>query len=328
MIGRNPQEGRWVLIGGYGEIGARNWGFDASRIETAKWLREARKHIGERVLLTGGGSFGKSWTATLERVSIGKLGGRNVPKVKLAGIDPPWSVAPGRPNTFEPWLGSWQISAWKGKPMRRNPESRTYYLGYYYDGNQLVGQLSDDLDGMSPEIVIDPPLIEFEAGSHGEAVLRARAELRPGADLEIDTIVKYKYVPHRTLASRANPRSGKPYARKMDDRVESDEYLELADINEEAAVEADIPGLLESNIGFLIKKELGAGSKPSVVVHDWELLGKDEHSSADTILGTYSVTFSDESRYDGNFVADGTSYKGGFVLNGLYAGSRKLKYFG
>lgn len=290
-----------------------------------------------------------------------------------------------------------RIHDWKrrtGMPIS-NPGPRTYYLGYYYDGNQLVGQLSDDLDGMSPTIVIDPPLIDFEASSDREALLRARAELREGADLE-SNLSKYRYIPISSKAARANPRKGyrkhrliidslhdatahctagdwnfsgtgarsateirdvferhletereimhgfgkhrrsvgrnpsarRDIAQKMGDRILADEYLELMDINEEAVTEADIPGLLESNIAFLVKREFGAGSKPSVVVHDWELLGKEESRTVDTILGTYSVTFSDESAYDGNFVADGTSYEGGFVLNGLYAGSRKLKYFG
>ena len=99
---------RWVKIGGYGELGSINWGFDNARVETDKWLNECQKHIGETVLLTGGGSFGKAWLAKLIAVSIGILGGKPTPKVRLENIKPKWSNY--GENIFEPWLGSWQIS--------------------------------------------------------------------------------------------------------------------------------------------------------------------------------------------------------------------------
>lgn len=113
-----PSKGRWVLIGGYGEIGAQNWGFDPSKITAEKWATEARRHIGERVLLTGGGSS-KAWMATLERVSIKIFRGERVPEVRLTDIDPPWD-SPPYPNVFEPYLGSWQISIWD-KNAKTNP---------------------------------------------------------------------------------------------------------------------------------------------------------------------------------------------------------------
>lgn len=100
---------RWVIIGGYGQPGSTNWGFDHSQVETDKWLNECRKHIGDTVLLTGGGSFGKSWLAKLTRVSIGLLGNKPTPKVRLEDIKPRWTRYPDD-NSFEPWLGSWQIS--------------------------------------------------------------------------------------------------------------------------------------------------------------------------------------------------------------------------
>ena len=100
---------QWVIIGGYGELGDTNWGFDNSQVETDKWLEECRKHIGETVLLTGGGSTGKCWLAKLTAVTIGILGGKPVPQVKLKNIKPRWSYY--GENIFEPWLGSWQISA-------------------------------------------------------------------------------------------------------------------------------------------------------------------------------------------------------------------------
>lgn len=99
---------QWVKIGGYGELGSTNWGFDYSRIETDKWLSECRKHIGETILLTGGGSLGKYWLAKLVSVSIGILGNKPTPKVRLENIKPRWSFHGD--NVFEPWLGSWQIS--------------------------------------------------------------------------------------------------------------------------------------------------------------------------------------------------------------------------
>lgn len=208
---------------------------------------------------------------------------------------------------------------------------RTYYLGYWYDGNQLVGQLSDDLDALSPEIVVDPPLIDFEASSDREAVLRAKAELKPGADLEIN-LAKYRYLAigskaARANVSQANPHSGKSYAQKMSARIEADEYLELFDIDEEAD-DKYIPGLLENNIVFLVKREMGAGSDPAAEIGGWEILQKDESRSTDTILGTYAVGFGDDSSYKGNFMADGISTERGFILNSINIGSPKLKYFG
>jgi len=106
---------QWKLIGGYGEIGDTNWGFDSKQIQAQKWAGECRKHIGETVLLTGGGSFmGSAWVAKLIKVSIRKFhdGSKGV-AVKLIDIDPPMNkyVEDKRPNKFEPWLGSWQISA-------------------------------------------------------------------------------------------------------------------------------------------------------------------------------------------------------------------------
>ncbi len=101
-------EKKWVKIGGYGELGNTNWGFDSSQVETDRWLNECQKHIGETVLLTGGGSFGKSWLAKLVTVSIGMLGDKPTPKVRLENIKPRFTYS--GENIFEPWLGSWQIS--------------------------------------------------------------------------------------------------------------------------------------------------------------------------------------------------------------------------
>jgi hypothetical protein len=102
-------EKKWKLIGGYGEIGNVNWGFDQSKVETEKWVSECQKHIGEIVLLTGGGSFGESWLATLTKVSIEMLGDKPTPRVRLENLKPKWNSY-GEDNVFEPYLGSWQIS--------------------------------------------------------------------------------------------------------------------------------------------------------------------------------------------------------------------------
>lgn len=98
----------WVKIGGYGRPGSMNWGFDASQVETDKWVEECQKHIGETVLLTDGGPVGRCWLGKLVAVSTGMLGGKLTPKVRLENIKPKWSNFEG--NVFEPWLGSWQIS--------------------------------------------------------------------------------------------------------------------------------------------------------------------------------------------------------------------------
>ena len=99
---------QWVKIGGYGELGNTNWGFDHSQVEANGWMKECQKHIGETVLLTGGGSFGKGWLAKLVAVGIGMLGDKPTPKVRLENIKPRWTHYGD--NIFEPWLGSWQIS--------------------------------------------------------------------------------------------------------------------------------------------------------------------------------------------------------------------------
>ncbi len=105
-----PRQKQWVKIGGYGELGDTNWGFDENLLETDKWLAECQKHIGETVLLTGGGAFGKAWLAKLTGVSLRDWGRNGMKRVaiRLENIKPKWSNY--GENIFEPWLGSWQIS--------------------------------------------------------------------------------------------------------------------------------------------------------------------------------------------------------------------------
>ncbi len=99
---------KWHQIGGYGKLGDMNWGFDKTQVNTDEWVEECSRHIGETILLTGGGSMGKGWLAKLTRVSVGMLGNHLTPKVLLENIKPRFSNYGD--NTFEPWLGSWQIS--------------------------------------------------------------------------------------------------------------------------------------------------------------------------------------------------------------------------
>ncbi len=108
---KTPRRKQWQLIGGYGKIGDTNWGFDENQIQTDRWLAECQRHVGETVLLTGGGSFGNCWLAKLTRVFLRDWGrdGQKRVAVRLENIKPKWSTLRGN-NFFEPWLGSWQIS--------------------------------------------------------------------------------------------------------------------------------------------------------------------------------------------------------------------------
>jgi len=101
------------LIAGRGSLGSLSWGYaDPSHNTIHRWKKNLDGLIGERVALSGGGGYEIS-TAMLEGVWIedrgrGKLG----LKVRLTDIDPD-IVMPERPmddRTFEPFIGSWQIS--------------------------------------------------------------------------------------------------------------------------------------------------------------------------------------------------------------------------
>jgi len=97
----------WKLIAGRGELGNINWGYDDSISEkiVKKWYKNLKNHIGEKVLLSGGGghdyNFGK-----LTDVKMDTFNNKPAIKVKLENLDPPIA---GR-QTFEPWINSWQIS--------------------------------------------------------------------------------------------------------------------------------------------------------------------------------------------------------------------------
>ena len=97
------------LIAGRGKLGDTNWGatFDNNRKPLERQLRELKKHFGETVLLTGGGSLGKSWTATLINAEILPMGDNLGLRAYLENVTPPMHCDDDK---FEPWINSWQIS--------------------------------------------------------------------------------------------------------------------------------------------------------------------------------------------------------------------------
>ena len=103
-------------IAGRGELGNWNWGATVIRPleELKKELRELKKHIGKKVLLTGGGGPGvhigilvDAWLE--DYVHMGKKG--KGLRVKLVDLDPPIAGM----KEFTPWVDSWQISVFEPK---------------------------------------------------------------------------------------------------------------------------------------------------------------------------------------------------------------------
>ncbi|MFX0210536.1 MAG: hypothetical protein ACFFDT_31440 [Candidatus Hodarchaeota archaeon] len=94
-------------IAGRGELGHLNWGADFSRSKKVlqEELKELQKHIGEKVMLTGGGGHEASYhtlkRAWIERFNDEKWGLR-------AELEP--SPFHWQKENFTPWLDSWQIS--------------------------------------------------------------------------------------------------------------------------------------------------------------------------------------------------------------------------
>lgn len=128
---------RWRLIAGRGSLGDINWGAAGRSLTVLKSeLRELKKHIGQRVLLTGGGGPGGS-IATLKSAIIVKEGYmRGMPglKVYLTNIDPKYGGIgrSGGREAFDPWIDSWQISV----QANANPTS----LRWVVMGNELFLQ--------------------------------------------------------------------------------------------------------------------------------------------------------------------------------------------
>ena len=92
-------------IAGRGKIGDQNWGFDPHRNpETCKAeYEELKRHIGEIILLSGGGGSEMN-LAVLEDVTWNEKFG--AAQCKLSHITPPI----GNRRTLNPIMNSWQIS--------------------------------------------------------------------------------------------------------------------------------------------------------------------------------------------------------------------------
>ena len=103
-------------IAGRGRLGNWNWGATVIRDEKVllEELKELKKHIGEKVLLTGGGGpgahIGKLVDAWLEDYTYMNKKGKGL-RVRLVDLDPP--IAGMR--EFTPWIDSWQISVFEPK---------------------------------------------------------------------------------------------------------------------------------------------------------------------------------------------------------------------
>jgi len=93
-------------IAGRGELGNLNWGADFSRSKRTlqKELKELKKHIGEKVLLTGGGGHRASHH-TLVDAWIEPCGKRWALQAKVTP-----SISASMGEFFTPYLDSWQIS--------------------------------------------------------------------------------------------------------------------------------------------------------------------------------------------------------------------------
>lgn len=102
---------RVTKIAGRGKPGDWNWGWvPRSESEIEKELQILRRHLGQIVLLSGGGGPGVN-LAVLEDAWIERMGnGEKALRVKLTHLTPPL----GGRDTFTPYVGSWQISALGG----------------------------------------------------------------------------------------------------------------------------------------------------------------------------------------------------------------------
>lgn len=99
---------KWKKIAGRGKLGDMNWGADFDRpLSIVKnELRELQKHIGEQILLTGGGSL-EANLAVLKKAYITEPEPKKFAvQVKLTDLEP----SLGYRDTFTPYIDSWQIS--------------------------------------------------------------------------------------------------------------------------------------------------------------------------------------------------------------------------
>jgi len=104
----------WKKIAGRGKLGDMNWGASLKRNKEVvdREIEELKKHIGEIVLLTGGGGTGYQ-IGILKKVWLYKKNGCYCPQVKivnLKGVD--CFGLETEEKEFTPFIDSWQISVW------------------------------------------------------------------------------------------------------------------------------------------------------------------------------------------------------------------------
>ncbi len=115
-VGRKIRE--IVKIAGRGERGSVNWGvkFDSDRARLEPWLAELNKHIGEVVMMTGGGCMnGEYWLGVLESAQIDPFPNGDVAlHVKLTHVTPDFDFhRDGKREIDGLTVDSWQISIFK-----------------------------------------------------------------------------------------------------------------------------------------------------------------------------------------------------------------------
>lgn len=106
------EKSQWKLIAGRGEGQSMNWGFDDKIPETTyrKWYDALKSHIGEKIVLTGGGGFGCQF-GTLAKVSMVEFprnSGKQVLQTTIENCYDPQKTW-REPETFEPYINSWQL---------------------------------------------------------------------------------------------------------------------------------------------------------------------------------------------------------------------------
>jgi hypothetical protein len=114
-------------IAGRGEGVQMNWGATVTRARSilTRQLKELKKHIGEIVVVTGGGGFGHKW-AILKKVELVPYDKGMGLKAHLDRVTPNGGWGP----KFEPWIDSWQINVLTDK--KQEQELRTKLLAIPY----------------------------------------------------------------------------------------------------------------------------------------------------------------------------------------------------
>lgn len=110
----SDEEFELTKIAGRGKLGDMNWGADFNRPEKVvlKEHEELKKHIGEPVVLTGGGGW-VWYVGVLKGIKIDEIDGKKIVRAHITNLDMPI----GGKHEFSPLLDSWQISVFD-KPDR------------------------------------------------------------------------------------------------------------------------------------------------------------------------------------------------------------------